>query len=136
MPAIILFDGVCNLCNGTVSFILSRDPSGYFQFATTQSQVAANLVQQHGITHSLDETLVLIDGANVLYRSEAVLRIASRLESPWRWLTLFRWLPVGFRDWVYDRIARNRYRWFGRRQVCMSPGGELRHRFLLEDDLT
>lgn len=132
VPAIILFDGVCNLCNGAVNFILKRDTSEHFRFVTAQSPLADQLMSQYGITASLDDTFVLIDGPEVFYRSDAAFRIAGRLGPPWRWLPLLGWLPVEFRDWVYSVIARNRYRWFGRRQVCMLPGDEVRHRFLTE----
>lgn len=129
-PAIILFDGVCNLCNGAVRFILRHEASTQFSFATTESCSAERLVQEYEITDSLDETFVLVKNGVTYFRSDAALAIAAELSWPWRWLKVLRWLPRGFRDWFYDRIARNRYRWFGRREVCMVPGDEIRHRFL------
>ncbi|MBO6557441.1 MAG: DUF393 domain-containing protein [Pseudomonadales bacterium] len=129
-PAIILFDGVCNLCNGAIRFILERDACGQFRFATTESQTAKSLVQEYKITDSLDETFVLIKDGTVYCRSDAALVIAGELNRPWRWFNVLLCLPAGFRDGIYDRIAQNRYRWFGRREVCMVPGDEIRHRFL------
>lgn len=129
-PTIILFDGVCNLCNGAVEFVLKRDASGQFSFATTESRAAKSLILTYAMTVSLDETFVLIKDGAIYYRSDAALEIAGELIWPWRWLKGFRWLPKGFRDGIYDCIARNRYRWFGRRAVCMVPDDEISHRFL------
>jgi len=130
VPAIILFDGVCLLCNGAVRFILKRDPNGYFNFAVTQGEASRELAQQHHIEASLDETFVLIEGGQVYDRTDAALRIASQLGWPWRAFVVFSILPAGFRNWFYNLVARNRYRWFGRRPSCMVPGDEVRHRFL------
>lgn len=131
--AVILFDGVCNLCNRFVRMIISRDKHGYFRFAPLQSDVAAALLdksnQQHFLKTAPDSVLLIEDG-QVYERSAAVLRIMRRLNG-FRVLAFFyRLMPPGFRDVVYNFIARKRYRWFGRKDVCMTPTPEISRRFL------
>lgn len=135
MSAVVLFDGVCNLCNASVAFILRRDPKAYFRFASLQSRAAAKLL--HGrpeIGTGLDSIVLLEDGA-CFTQSTAALRIARRLSGAWPLLYAFIVLPRFLRDPIYNWIARNRYRWFGRRDACMLPGPEIRDRFLTEDPL-
>jgi predicted DCC family thiol-disulfide oxidoreductase YuxK len=129
--SVILFDGVCNLCNGFVQFVLGRDPRGRFTFASLQSRAAARVLNGHPID-VLPDSLVLVEGERLFTRSTAALRIARGLIFPWNLAYAFIVLPRPLRDWVYDLVARNRYRWFGRRDVCMIPTPELRARFLAD----
>jgi predicted DCC family thiol-disulfide oxidoreductase YuxK len=125
---VLLFDGVCTLCNGFVRFVIERDPAGRFQFAPLQSGVAGRLL---GVTpQPWPDSLVLLEDGRLFTRSTAALRVARGLRFPWPLAYVFMAVPRPVRDWVYDTVARNRYRWFGRRDVCMVPTPELRSRFL------
>lgn len=129
---IILFDGVCNLCNGTVQFVIKRDKKGVFQFAALQGESGQALVKERGIDPAKVDSIILIDPGKAYYtKSTAALEIARDLGGVWRLGTLFLWVPEGFRNIVYDFIARNRYRWFGKKDQCMVPEPELRTKFLL-----
>lgn len=127
---ILLFDGICNLCNGAVQWIIERDPEGLFRFASLQSEAGQALLRQHGLSTTAIDTVVLIDRGRVYTRSDAALRAAHHLGGAWKLLTVFTYLPRTFRNTVYDWIARNRYRWFGQREQCMIPTPELKARFL------
>ena len=126
--AVLLFDGVCTLCNGFVQFVIQRDPAGRFQFATLQSDAARRLLQ--AAPQPLPDSLVLVENGQVFLRSTAALRVVRSLRFPWPLAFVLVAVPRPLRDWVYDIVARNRYRWFGRRDVCMVPTPELRARFL------
>ncbi len=127
--AVILFDGYCNLCNGSVRFIIANDPDAHFAFAASQS--AAGFAALRAAGHpAAPDGIVLIDRHGLSERSEAALRIASRLRAPWSALGLLRAVPVHIRDPLYAWIARNRYRWFGRRSTCSVPAPGQRERFL------
>lgn len=128
--AVVLFDGVCNLCNGSVQFIVRRDPYGYFRFASLQSEPGRSLLREHGLDPADLFSVILVEDGKVYARSDAALRIARRLSGVWRAAGALRVLPRSLRDRVYDLVARNRYRWFGRRDACMVPTPELRERFL------
>ena len=127
---VVLFDGVCNICNRCVRFIVRRDPHGRFRFAALQSEAGRNLLAAHGREPDRLDTMLLIDGGTVFSRSDAALRIARRLAGPARLLSAAAAIPRPLRDWLYDRIASRRYRWFGRKESCMVPGPELAKRFL------
>ena len=124
----LLFDGVCNLCNASVRFIVERDPAGRFQFAPLQSDAAGRLLGK--APQPLPDTFVLVEDGRFFTGSTAALRVARGLRFPWPLAYVFVAVPRPVRDWVYDAVARNRYRWFGRRDVCMVPTTELRSRFL------
>lgn len=128
--AILLFDGVCNLCNGTVRFVLDRDAAGYFRFGALQSDPGRRLLEAHGLPADELSTLVLLEEGRAYQRSEAALRVARRLDRPWPLLWAFRHVPLSVRDRVYDWIAEHRYRWFGTRDACAVPTAETRSRFL------
>ena len=130
MSAVILFDGVCNLCNGFVQFVIARDPHARFRFAPLQSDAAASLLHDAAIATARPDSIVLVEGGRIFIRSEAALRIARRLRFPWPLTYGLIAVPRAIRDWVYDYIAAHRYRWFGRRDVCMVPTPDLRKRFL------
>lgn len=135
-PAVILFDGVCNLCNGFVNFIIDHDPAGTFQFAALQSDAAQEMLQRHGVTIGADndktllQSVVLIEDGAVYRRSTAALRIARHLEGAWSLLYAFIMVPRAVRDAVYDWIATRRYDWFGRRATCRVPTPAMHDRFL------
>jgi predicted DCC family thiol-disulfide oxidoreductase YuxK len=130
VSATILFDGVCNLCNGSVQFVVARDPSARYRFASLQSPAAASLLRDAGVTSPLPDSIVLVEGDRVYVRSTAILRILRRLRFPWPLAFALIAVPPFIRDRVYDFVAARRYRWFGRRDVCMIPTPELERRFL------
>lgn len=130
--AIVLFDGVCNLCSGSVRFILERDPDAYFRFASIQSDAGVELMRKHDIAlpEGDPSSIVVVEDGRAYQRSTAALRIVKHLKMPWKLLYGFVVFPRFLRDAVYDFVARNRYRWFGKKDVCMVPTPELRARFL------
>lgn len=134
VPDTILFDGVCNLCNGFVQFIIRRDPAGYFRFAALQSEGGRALLLAHGLTPAAiaaePESVLLLSGGRLYSHSAAVLRIAEGLGGMWRVAALGRVLPAAWRDAAYRFVARHRYRWFGRQESCMLPTPALKARFL------
>jgi predicted DCC family thiol-disulfide oxidoreductase YuxK len=128
--AVILFDGVCNLCNGIVQFIVARDPAGYFHFASLGSTAALRVLGPTRLPDPLPDSVILVEAGTVFTRSTAALRIARRLTFPWQLAYVCILIPRPARDLIYDAVARHRYRWFGRRETCMIPGPGLRERFL------
>lgn len=131
--AIILFDGVCNLCSGVVRFLIARDSKARFRFAALQSDAARRACTEVGATPPAavePDTIIVIADGRALERSDAALAIAARLPFPWPIFGVFRILPRSLRDWLYRVVARNRYRWFGKSDACMVPTPELRARFL------
>ena len=128
---ILLFDGVCNLCNASVQFIIKNDPSEKIKFASLQSERGQALLEIHHLSKTELFSLVLIQDNQVFLRSDAVLQIARVLKQPWPALSsLGRFIPRFFRDKLYDLISKNRYKIFGKRNVCMVPSPELMDRFL------
>lgn len=131
-PAIVLFDGVCNLCNGAVNFMIDRDPKGKLVFASIQSDAGKKVLAEHGIAvpEGDPSTIVLVVGGRTHEASGAALRIAARLSFPWFLLAAGLVVPWFLRDIVYYFVAKNRYRWFGKGDACRIPTPELRARFL------
>jgi len=134
-PATILFDGVCNLCNGFVQFVIRHDAAGQFRFAALQSEAGQALLAAHGqpLTPAAladPASVVLVADGRVHTHSAAVLRIAGRLGGPWRLAAVGWLLPGPWRDAAYRFVAQHRYRWFGRQESCWLPTPELRERFL------
>ena len=129
---IIIFDGVCNLCEFSVNFIFEHDTVGHFSFTPAQSPLGASLLKHFGINTSRLDTVVLVSGDRAFTRSAAAIEIASRLDMPWNLLTLFQAVPEPLRDVMYDLIAQNRYQLFGKKDECMLPSEELRRRFLVK----
>jgi predicted DCC family thiol-disulfide oxidoreductase YuxK len=127
---IVLFDGVCNLCNASVDFLIRHDPHARLRFASLQSDLARRLLPAHGLDPGVLSSIVLLDGGRAYTRSAAALRIARRLRllSPLAYLGAV--LPPPLRDGLYDAIAIHRYRWFGKRDTCRLPTPEERSRFL------
>ncbi len=134
---VILFDGLCNLCAGSVRFVLERDPAGAFDFASLQSEAARRVRGEAGLTPAdLPDSVVLVDAEGVHVRSDAGLRIAARLRAPWPLVAVFRVVPRAIRDALYDFVARRRYGWFGKRDSCLVPTPALRARFLDASELS
>lgn len=127
---VVLFDGVCSLCDASVQFIIDRDPAAQFRFAALQSGVGAGLAIEAGVDPSSLDTLVLVTESGSFVRSDAVLEIARRLGRPWSALAGARLLPRPLRDAAYRLVARHRLRLFGRLDACRIPTPELRARFL------
>ncbi len=130
--ATILFDGFCNLCNGSVRFVIANDTAARFRFASLQSPAAAVALAPFGRSAESLESIVLIDGGRLFERSDAALRIAAELRAPWPLARALLAVPSGLRDAVYGAIARNRYRLFGKRDSCAlpDPDPDLARRFL------
>jgi predicted DCC family thiol-disulfide oxidoreductase YuxK len=127
---IVLFDGVCNLCNGSVQFIIRHDREGRFRFASLQSPVGQDLQARFGMDPRQLDSVILVEGDRWFKESDAALRIARGMNGAWKALSVFRVIPRPLRDAVYRLIARNRYRWFGKQETCWLPTPELRGRFL------
>lgn len=130
---VVLFDGVCNLCNSAVNFIIDRDPGAAFRFAPLQSEPGRTLTTRCSVDLAATDSLILVEGDRYYVRSTAALRIARRLTGAWPLCYGFILVPRPLRDWAYDWIARNRYRWFGKRETCRLPTPEDRARFLVYD---
>lgn len=127
---ILLFDGVCNLCNGIIQFIIKRDPDGRFRYAPLQSDVATDLLRDCGLPTDRIETFVMIDDGECYTKSAAAIRIATKLGGLYRVVGPFRYIPRPIRDGVYDLVAATRYDIFGRKDECMVPTPEIEDRFL------
>jgi len=126
---VLLFDGVCNLCNGVVQFVLKNDRRGVLQFASQQSESGVSLLEQHKIPPM--QGVVLLEGDTVFTGSDAALRLFRHLGGSWGALEVLRIFPRPLREFVYGFIARNRYKLFGKRESCMVPRAEWKSRFLL-----
>jgi predicted DCC family thiol-disulfide oxidoreductase YuxK len=127
---VILFDGICNLCNWFVQVVIRRDPGARFRFASLQSGVASRLLDARPIGDVPGGTFVLVEGDRIFVRSTAAIRVMSQLGFPWSLASLLLALPEPLRDSAYRVVAANRYRWFGTRDRCMIPTPEIRSRFL------
>ena len=126
---LILFDGDCNLCNGFVQFVIRRDPRARSRFAALRSAAAQAALTAAGVHEELPDSIVLLQDGHVRTRSAAALAILRGLGRLWPLLSIFLVVPRPLRDWVYDWVARNRIRWFGRQETCWVPTPELRARF-------
>lgn len=130
MAAIVLFDGVCNFCNGSVNFMIEHDASGYFKFAPLQSETGQVLLDKFGIDSTDTDSIILVEDDKAYSYSTAALRIARRLGGVYGWLYVLRFVPQPIRDFFYKLFAKYRYRLFGKKDVCMMPTPEIRERFL------
>jgi predicted DCC family thiol-disulfide oxidoreductase YuxK len=128
--SIVLFDGVCNFCNGSVNFIINHDSQNRFKFATLQSKAAQNLLREHGIDSDEIDSIVLIENNKAFTHSTAALRIVRNLDGAWRVFGAFLFVPSFVRDFFYKIFARYRYNLFGKTEICMAPTPELLTRFL------
>lgn len=128
--SIILFDGVCNLCNNSVQFIIKRDKKKRFFYASLQSDAVQSILLQFELKNSDFDSIILIDKGKVYQKSTAILKIIKHLNSAWELSYIFIIVPKFIRDFIYSIIAKNRYKWFGKREKCMIPTKELEMRFL------
>lgn len=130
MKRIILFDGDCNFCDASVQFIIKRDPYAHFYFTSLQSEKGLQLKRQYNIAED-EDSVVLIEKGKAYTQSSAALRIAKKLDGLWHLLFLFILVPRPIRDRVYQYVAKNRYKWFGKKEdTCALPSPEMRKRFL------
>lgn len=127
---IVLFDGVCSLCHGVVQFIVPRDTEQKFRFASLQSDVGRKLLARHDLPTDELESIVLIEGDKSYMKSSAVIRIGAHLGGIYALLSPFRVVPRSIRDRAYDFVANRRYRWFGEKDRCTRPTGNIETRFL------
>lgn len=128
--AVVLFDGVCNLCNGLVSFLIPRDPDGRLRFAALQSDAGQELLTRHGLPTEGFDSVVLVEEGQLYTKSDAAIRVAELLGWPYRAARVGRCLPRSLRNSLYDVVANNRYEWFGRKDQCMVPDEDVSDRFL------
>lgn len=128
---IILFDGVCNLCDASVQFIIKHDAKDIFRFVAIQSELGQEIIKYLGIDTSKTDSIILYEpGIAYYYKAEAALRIAKELKSWHSILYGFMFIPDGIKNSVYDYIAKNRYKWYGKKEACMIPTPELKAKFL------
>lgn len=129
--SLILFDGVCNLCNSSVQYVIQHDKHNKFLFAPLQSEVGKQIIETYKIdTQKTDSILLYTTEKGVDYKSTAALRIAHNLGFPQYLVGVFFIIPSFIRNWVYDYIARNRYKWYGKKDTCMIPSPGLNNKFL------
>jgi len=129
-PRIILFDGVCNLCASTLTFVYENDVRSLYKFAWVQSRVGKEILRWCGLPENRFDTMVTIESGKVYYKSTAFLRVTRNLKFPWPILSLGLFIPLFIRDGSYDWLASRRYRFFGRKKVCLLPEGPIGERFL------
>jgi predicted DCC family thiol-disulfide oxidoreductase YuxK len=127
---IIFFDGVCNLCNTSVQFVIKHDAGKVFRFAPLQGETAKRMLATQRVQGLIPDSIILLEEGKIYARSDAALQIASRLKMPWRWLVVLKWVPRPLRDWIYNQIAQHRYRWFGQKETCWLPTPQLKALFL------
>jgi len=128
---LILFDGVCNLCNTSVQYVIKRDKKNKFLFAPLQSNIGEKIIKRYNSdTSKLDSILLYTPEEGIVSKSTAALKIASKLSFPTNILSVFLIVPVFIRNWVYDFVAKNRYKWYGKKEACMIPSPELKSKFL------
>ena len=128
---IILFDGVCNLCNNAIQFIIKHDKKDQFRFATLQGEIGQKFISERNIDQQKTDSIILIEPSVAYYlKSTAALKIGRNFGGIWILLWILEQIPVSFRDWVYSYIAKNRYKWFGKKNECMIPTPELKSKFL------
>ena len=130
---VIFFDGVCNLCNASVQFIIRHDKKRIFRFASLQSAVGQYLLKENNLAEKHFDSFILYENQNIYTRSTGALKCANYLSPPWSWLYIFIWVPRFIRDGIYSWISKNRYRWFGKKEACWLPSPELKNLFLDEN---
>jgi predicted DCC family thiol-disulfide oxidoreductase YuxK len=129
---LIMFDGVCNLCNSSVLFVIKRDKKDVFMFAPLQGETGQLIINEYNIDTTQTDSIILYDKENVkIYsKSTAALKVAKHLGFPFNLSVIFHVIPAFIRDWVYDYVAKNRYKWYGKKHACMIPTPELKAKFL------
>jgi len=127
---ILFFDGLCNLCNGYIQFVIKRDPDSRFRFAALQSDFAKEYFKEDPALIKDVHTVIMVEDGKRYSHSDVGLRMCAHLGGLWPILQVLKYLPKGFRDSIYNWVAKNRYRWFGKKDSCMIPTPELQARFL------
>ncbi|PTM05784.1 MAG: thiol-disulfide oxidoreductase [Bacteroidetes bacterium] len=128
---LILFDGVCNLCNSSINYVIKHDKGKVFMFAPLQSDVGKKIIKTYNLnTSKTDSILLYSEDHELKIKSSAAIAIAFKLGFPRNLLSIFYIVPPFIRNWVYDYIAKNRYKWYGKKDACMIPTPELQERFL------
>ncbi|MFH6769165.1 DUF393 domain-containing protein [Gaetbulibacter aquiaggeris] len=128
---LVLFDGICNLCNWSVEYIIKHDKKNKFCFAALQSSIGEKIIKEYNInTTKIDSILLYSEEKDISYKSTAALKIATKLGFPINLMSIFLIIPAFIRNWVYDYIAKNRYKWYGKKESCMIPSPELKSKFL------
>lgn len=130
LDRLLLFDGVCHLCDASVRFVVRHDPAGKIKFAPIQSPLGRELYLRHGLAPEAPDSMLFLTPQGAFKASDAAIEIARTLGGVWKLATLLKPLPCALRDAVYFFVARNRYRWFGRHDACMMPTAELKQRML------
>ena len=131
MEKIVLFDGECNFCDASVQFIIKRDPNEIFKFASLQSEVGRKLLKEYKVPEEIDSVVLIVPDRFQYYtKSSAALTISKNLSGLWGWMYMFKLVPLPIRDRIYDIIAGNRIKWFGKKDHCILPSPEIRKRFL------
>lgn len=129
-PNLILFDGVCNFCNFWVNFIIDRDSKAFFKFTAVQSDTARQILKSNNIDAIKIDSIVLVINGKIFFKSSAAFQIARKLDGFCKLLYIFIIIPPFMRDGIYDFIASNRYKWFGKRETCRIPSDSEKHRFI------
>ncbi|WP_291720844.1 thiol-disulfide oxidoreductase DCC family protein [Bernardetia sp.] len=127
---IILFDGVCNLCNGAINFVIDKDKNNNFHFASLQSEFGQALLAHFGRDTADFDSMIVYENGKIRTKSTAALRIAAGLSGGWKFFSVFKIIPTVIRNAVYNLIARNRYKWFGQKNECRIPTPELKAKFV------
>ncbi|MBS1622123.1 MAG: thiol-disulfide oxidoreductase DCC family protein [Bacteroidetes bacterium] len=128
-PPVIFFDGICNYCNGVINFIIRQDKKKIFRFATLQSNYGQKILREQNLPLEQFDSFLLLDKGKIYSKSTAGLRLYNKLPWYWKWTQIFWIFPRFLRDAIYGVIAKNRYRWFGKKDSCMVPDPGLRSRF-------
>ncbi|UIN49465.1 thiol-disulfide oxidoreductase DCC family protein [Bacillus safensis] len=129
-PHLILFDGVCNVCSGAVQFVIKRDPNERMMFASLQSDTGQRILKENGLPLDEFNSFIYIEKGTLYTKSTGILKAARHLKGIYRWSFLLLSIPRPIRDWFYQLIAKNRYKWFGQKTSCMMPTPDIQKRFL------
>lgn len=128
---IILFDGVCNLCNSAVQYIIKHDTKDIFRFVALQSELGISICKHLGVSFSKMDSIILYNpGVSYFYKSSAAIEIAKNFGGFWKLISILRIIPIFMSDYIYDYIAKNRYNWYGKKESCMIPSAEIKAKFL------
>ncbi|MFH6942478.1 thiol-disulfide oxidoreductase DCC family protein [Flavobacterium sp. FlaQc-50] len=128
---IILFDGICNLCNSAVQYIIKHDTKDIFRFVALQSELGISICKHLGVSFSKMDSIILYNpGVSYFYKSSAAIEIAKNFGGFWKLISIFRIIPIFMSDYIYDYIAKNRYNWYGKKESCMIPSPEIKAKFL------
>jgi len=126
---VIFFDGVCNLCSASVQFAIEHDKKDIFKFTALQGNYAKTILPKYNVDLNKIDSIILVENDNLYTKSTAALKIARKLSGLWPMLYIFIVIPKSIRDWFYDIIAKNRYKWWGRQESCWVPTAELKQKF-------